>query len=318
MALDFPANPSDGEVFGSYVWSGSKGVWQSREESAAPAVVSPLPPESASPGDIWVDSSDGISYVYYNDGSSSQWIEMISSGVPSLETKADKIYVDSQDSLKANIVSPTFSGTLNAESISASQRVTGTTPNNSGSTGGVAIKAPNGGSQTSAYLQFVNNSYTSQYAAIEANPSGVMSLSASQVRIPNQPSFLATKSDNGNTYSGDYVFNIALHNTGGHYSTSNGRFTAPVAGRYFFITEIQTYGIGGGSLSVVTFKKNGSFYVDSSGGTPRTIVNKAGDSTFHNTIVLSMVIDLAAGDYTSVHTENSRGMQSHFSGYLIG
>jgi len=85
MALDFPANPSDGEVFGSYVWSTSKGVWQSREESAAPAVVSPLPPESASPGDIWVDSSDGISYVYYDDGSSGQWIEMISSGVVSLE-----------------------------------------------------------------------------------------------------------------------------------------------------------------------------------------------------------------------------------------
>jgi microcystin-dependent protein len=85
MALDFPANPSDGEVFGSYVWSASKGVWQSREESAAPAVVSPVPPESASPGDIWVDSSDGISYVYYDDGSSGQWIEMISSGVVSLE-----------------------------------------------------------------------------------------------------------------------------------------------------------------------------------------------------------------------------------------
>jgi hypothetical protein len=89
MALDFPANPSDGEVFGSYVWSGSKSVWQSREESAAPAVVSPVPPTSPNTGDIWVDSSDGVSYVYYDDGSSGQWIEMISSGVPQLASKAN-------------------------------------------------------------------------------------------------------------------------------------------------------------------------------------------------------------------------------------
>jgi hypothetical protein len=91
MALDFPANPSDGEVFGSYIWSDSKGVWQSREESAAPAVVSPVPPTSPNPGDIWVDSSDGISYVYYDDGSSGQWIEMISSGVPSLSALTDRV-----------------------------------------------------------------------------------------------------------------------------------------------------------------------------------------------------------------------------------
>jgi hypothetical protein len=99
MALDFPANPSDGEVFGSYVWSASKGVWQSREESAAPAVVSPVPPTTSNPGDIWVDSSDGISYVYYDDGSSGQWIEMISSGVVSLAGKA-------------NTDSPTFTGNV--------------------------------------------------------------------------------------------------------------------------------------------------------------------------------------------------------------
>lgn len=89
MALDFPGNPVDGEVFGSYIWSASKGVWQSREESAAPAVVSPIPPTTPNPGDIWVDSSDGVSYVRYDDGSSGQWIEMISSGVPQLNTKAN-------------------------------------------------------------------------------------------------------------------------------------------------------------------------------------------------------------------------------------
>jgi len=36
-------------------------------------------PTSPSVGDRWVDSDDGICYVYYNDGNSSQWIEFGSS-----------------------------------------------------------------------------------------------------------------------------------------------------------------------------------------------------------------------------------------------
>jgi hypothetical protein len=137
MALDFPANPSDGEVFGSYVWSASKAVWQSREESAAPAVVSPVPPASATPGDIWVDSSDGISYVYYDDGSSGQWIEMISSGVVSLASKAN---LDGGNA---------FTGTQNFETpISVTSGGTGTSTLASGGylkgTGTLAITSQTG------------------------------------------------------------------------------------------------------------------------------------------------------------------------------
>jgi hypothetical protein len=89
MALDFPANPVDGEVFGSYVWSASKGVWQSREESATVAITSPTAPPSANNGDLWYDTNRGVTYVYYNDGSSSQWVEVVTSGTPELSTKAN-------------------------------------------------------------------------------------------------------------------------------------------------------------------------------------------------------------------------------------
>ena len=89
MALDFPSNPVDGEVFGSYVWSTSKGVWQSREESATVAITSPTAPLSANNGDLWYDTNRGVTYVYYNDGSSSQWVEVVTSGTPELSTKAN-------------------------------------------------------------------------------------------------------------------------------------------------------------------------------------------------------------------------------------
>jgi microcystin-dependent protein len=85
MALDFPANPVDGQVFGSYVWLASKSVWQAREESATVAVTSPTAPAIANNGDIWYNTSRGIAYVYYDDGTSSQWVEIVTSGVPSLE-----------------------------------------------------------------------------------------------------------------------------------------------------------------------------------------------------------------------------------------
>lgn len=89
MPLDFPANPTDGQVYGSYVYSTSTGVWKAKPSSATVATTSQVPPSTANNGDIWIDTSDGIAYFYYDDGTSTQWVEVMSSGVPSLNTKAN-------------------------------------------------------------------------------------------------------------------------------------------------------------------------------------------------------------------------------------
>lgn len=141
MALDFPSNPSDGEIFGSYVWSASKGVWQAREESATVAITSPTKPLTASNGDIWYNTTRGISYVYYDDGSSSQWVEIVTSGTPELSTKADLSYTNTQLALKANLSGGnTFSGT---------QNVSGTVNATSFTTSNVSV--------IPKFLQVVNN-----------------------------------------------------------------------------------------------------------------------------------------------------------------
>jgi microcystin-dependent protein len=82
MALDFPANPTDGEVFDAYIWNAAKGVWQSVEESAAVTITSPVAPTTGTPGDLWFNSSNGILFTYYSDGTSAQWVEVLSSAVP--------------------------------------------------------------------------------------------------------------------------------------------------------------------------------------------------------------------------------------------
>ena len=131
MALDFPASPTNGQVYGSYVYNSTVGAWQSKEDPATVATVSTTAPASANPGDLWYDSDDGTSYMYYDDGTSAQWVELLSSGLPLLNTKADLTYVDSQDatlntaiqnnssgisqlfSIKANLAGATFTGDVN-------------------------------------------------------------------------------------------------------------------------------------------------------------------------------------------------------------
>ena len=70
---------------------------------------------------------------------------------------------------------------------------------------------------------------------------------AGYVTTPSQPSFWATVSNdytgyNSTDYSSGLIFNTALYNIGGHYSTSTGRFTAPVTGTYLLTAECYTTG----------------------------------------------------------------------------
>jgi hypothetical protein len=114
MALDFPANPTNGQVYDSYIYNSTVGAWQAREDSATVATISTVLPASANPGDIWYDNDDGTSYIYYDDGTSAQWVELLSSGLPLLNTKAD-------------LAGATFTGNVTAPRF-ISNVATGTSP----------------------------------------------------------------------------------------------------------------------------------------------------------------------------------------------
>lgn len=332
------------------------GVWQSREESATVAVTSPTKPLTANNGDIWYNTTRGITYIYYDDGTSSQWVEIVTSGTPELSTKAD-------------IASPTFTGTVVLPSTTSIGNVSSTEigyvdgvtsaiqtqlnskANISGQdfSGKVGIVGP--GSQTTVGAANGTGGLevqsTSSYAAsMSFHIPGIMATnmginrtdskfsiggwsfpvdsltvdSSGRLKVPNQPSFTATRNDNGNNVSaGDYVFDKVWHNTGSNYSSANGRFTAPVAGRYLFITQMQMYGTGAGALANTYFRKNGTQYpsATSSEGV-NGIVNKAVDAAYHANVAVTSVIELAANDYVTVYQSGLRGMQGHFSGYLLG
>ncbi len=81
---------------------------------------------------------------------------------------------------------------------------------------------------------------------------------AGRVTMPYQPAFMAVRLANHVTSSGVIVFENVRHNVGGHYNSSNGRFTAPVSGVYVFGMTCLLYNMG--NSSNVTLNVNGSSF----------------------------------------------------------
>lgn len=78
-ALDFPTSPVDGQTYSNYIYDGTKAVW--RLQPNIPNInskfyVSATAPADPQNGEIWLNSTDGNTYIYYVDGDSSQWVEI--------------------------------------------------------------------------------------------------------------------------------------------------------------------------------------------------------------------------------------------------
>lgn len=75
-ALDFPSSPTNGQVYGQYTYDSTKGAWRVTAANGATAVASPTAPTSPVAGNLWYNTNDGIMFMYYADGDSSQWVEV--------------------------------------------------------------------------------------------------------------------------------------------------------------------------------------------------------------------------------------------------
>ena len=83
---DNPANGTTQTVGGiTYTYNSSKGYWTAASSGGggggggASVSTSDAAPSSPSDGDLWYDTDDGGMFVYYSDGSSNQWVEVIGS-----------------------------------------------------------------------------------------------------------------------------------------------------------------------------------------------------------------------------------------------
>lgn len=76
MAIDFPSSPTDGQVYQGYRWNLAKGAWLSNNPATGSVITSATTPVGASAGDMWFNTVDGTLFIYYNDGISTNWVEI--------------------------------------------------------------------------------------------------------------------------------------------------------------------------------------------------------------------------------------------------
>jgi hypothetical protein len=144
---------------------------------------------------------------------------------------------------------------------------------------------------------------------------------------PNQPMFMAHRPVNTPTSSlsgGESVlpFNATSQNVGGHYNTSNYRFTAPVSGFYWFSCNTRIDGMGATGYYRLCIRKNSTTPWNEPN--PHVIVGGTGVATNYESFTTSGLQYLSAGDYVEAVFTNqgsvSSGFQheSTFSGFLVG
>ena len=150
--------------------------------------------------------------------------------------------------------------------------------------------------------------------------------SSGRVNTPTRPTFHArlSSSSGATGVQGSLVFNEEDFDIGSNYDTSNGRFTAPIAGIYYFSFDALVCNSSGNALAAnnytrVRFHKNGS------GGSFSQYSYNLTGTTQYNTINRIDCIQLSASDYVEVqveqnyvYTDATGNFDPVFQGFLIG
>jgi hypothetical protein len=130
------------------------------------------------------------------------------------------------------------------------------------------------------------------------------------------PSFMARTSSGTISATTEVVWQTAQHNLGGHYSTSTGRFTAPVQGVYYFSVSGRHNSSTAGGLDMVI------------GGAQSTASQTLARLEFaaaypaYSQLENSGMFLMNAGEYCScivysgqLHFDNN--YYAHFAGYFV-
>ena len=128
---------------------------------------------------------------------------------------------------------------------------------------------------------------------------------------PNRPAFSTSAQTSGfSANSLNYLTPSAIVNNGNHYNASNGRFTAPIAGTYFFF--FSYVGDNGVAAPVMYFYKNGA-----SSGPGSSCYYTAYQGAYHG-----ILLTLAVNDYVNASARDWNGAtpdpwNTYWGGWLL-
>ena len=152
--------------------------------------------------------------------------------------------------------------------------------------------------------------------------------SSGRVTMPSQPSFrVYATSTQSPAPAAVIVFNndsaTSMFNTGNHYNTSNGRFTAPVTGVYAISFSVLYQSCSNGQYGDTSIYRNGSTMINTNRLQYQSTYTGYGGYLEARS---SVVIKLTAGDFITVNngSANTQSLYvndqswSWFSGWLLG
>jgi hypothetical protein len=278
------------------IFDGTQGI-TTPAETANNSVTTPIVKSSAN----LVFQSNGTTEAMRIDSSGN-----LNIGAPS-NVFGSKLGITSSAAFPLAVITPSIAGTsLNKNTNGAGNHIL-MTSNNSFNYGVIGVTSADGTSTGDIFTL----GYTPSGGAAATNVLNWSS--AGRVTMPAQPGFRAFKTT-GDTGPTTVVFGSTQFNTGNHYSTSTGRFTAPVAGQYFF-----TFALLGAT------GYTGSYWAGIK-------LNNATNIAFaeidwpgnYRTLSASIVMQMSAGDFVTVQLDlgqtysGGSGEWNNFSGYLLG
>jgi hypothetical protein len=247
---------------------------------SASVTTDDVAPTSPADGDLWYDSTTGKTFVWYEDGSSNQWVEVGTNGQLVIPLHGAEHVRGGNDIIDGDRLTVDYVPSRYTRNSAASGAGNNT--------------------DLTAHLSGIDNNFEK----IRVDTNG-------RITLPYQPRFSVTK-ESGSTVAAvnKATFSDVNINIGSCWSAANNRFTAPVNGDYYF--EYHLVSNLSGSFTI-EFRKNGTAMT--LGTFPRGFTNIQ-----YGTCSGAGILTLNANDYIEIWIAVGTMHTNHcsFTGYLIG
>jgi hypothetical protein len=317
MALDFPNNPSDGQVYGNFYYLASKGIWKSLSAGASPSILTnpTINTPTINNAVIGATATNATTVPVIVRGAASQ-----TANLQEWRNSAGVVLADVDNVGNIQAVKVGLGGT-NPSTLPSNINLQVT---------GRAKILSSGSESAGIWLTGSNNvdtAFIGQTSATTTDPVGIYHNgawrfqvdSAGRVTTPFQPSFYAYGSGTvvmSGTQRDELIpFGTAETNIGGNFNTSNSRFTAPVSGTYYFWMQ---------SCTTDATSTGPEIYIIKNGSALNNVAISY-NSAFYNTFGGSYILYLNQNDYVQMAVRNNNGTtftiergRSRFAGYLMG